>query len=195
MRRLAAIWFLFLLSSGCECRNHGVRRDVALTANVQGRLADGGAFDNSDPGLKSSYMGGGSAVFGTPAPSYTHPRIAFPQDMTVEMPFLTRLATGEAHLVDLNLTVRQVSDGPSQIDLDDTRAALDGWSGVQGQVSVTTLAQDCSHGGDDCLIQLHATIELSATNAGGDTIRVTGATLDQEDTYFDEPTMCAQVGE
>ena len=195
MRVVVAVSVTLFWLSGCECRNHGGMTDFTLTANVQVQLADGRIFDNRDPGLESSYQGGGGVVFGTPDPLRGDSRVAFPQDMTVTMPFLTRLTTGESHSVDLTLIVRQVAAGPSQVDLDDTRAALDGWSGLHGHVSITTLTQDCSHGASDCIIELHATIELSATSAGGDTLGISGAMLDRQDTYFDVPAMCAQIGE
>lgn len=194
-RRLAvAIAILLWLPSGCECRDHGTTRSLEVTADVQGRLTDGRTFDNHEPLLAYSNPGAGLA-FGAANALASHAPIALPDDMTVDMPFLTHYADGGNHRIDLRLTVRDVPAGPSEIDLDETRAALDGWSGLQGHLSITLLAQDCGHGAYDCWLQLHATLDMSALDAAGDAISMTGAMLDAKETYYDVPTMCAQIGE
>ena len=70
----------------------------------------------------------------------------------------------------------------------------DCWSG-QITTSIATLTQDCSHGSTSCLIALHATVTVAATNAFGDSISLTGATVDVSETYARQKIMCAQVGE
>ncbi len=62
-------------------------------------------------------------------------------------------------------------------------------------MSITTLSQDCSNGRNYCLMELHATLAVSAVDAGGATLSLTGAALDVRDRYSRQPTMCAVVGE
>ena len=163
MRHAApAMLVLLWVSPGCgPCWSSGVTADSHLTATVQGQLADGRTFDNRDPGLEAPDSRW-SLQFGMPTSSNSPP-IAFPQDMIVTMPFVTRFSDGENHPLTVQLTVRQVPSGPSEIDLDDTRALVDGWGSVRGHLSITTLAQDCSHGNQDCLTEMHAGFSVSAT--------------------------------
>ena len=107
---------------------------------------------------------------------------------------LYRVARETAGL-DLPLTVRNVPLGPSEIELDDTRALIEGWSGLQGHLSISTLSEDCSHGSSYCLIELHATLALTAVGTDGSTLSLTAAVFDVQDTYSRQPTMCAVVGE
>jgi hypothetical protein len=182
------------LSSGCgDCYSTGIAPDFHLTATVQGQLADGRTFDTHYTDLEAPNSSA-SVQFGMPAAYHSLP-ITFPQDMIVTMPLVVGLSDGSNYRLALQLTVRQVPSGPSEIDLDDTRAQVDGWSQVQGHLSMTTLSQDCSNGSHDCLIAMHGGLSLSATNAAGDTFSLTGGVLDLKETYYRVQIMCAQIGE
>ena len=122
-----------------------------------------------------------------------------PQDLNAGLTFEVRVndgpAAGNAFDITLKLVVRDVPLGPSEIDLDDTRATIDGWSGLQGHMSITALSQDCSHGDKWCLLDLHATFSVSATGPGG-TLTLTGVALDALDTYSQWKVMCeSHIGE
>jgi hypothetical protein len=96
--------------------------------------------------------------------------------------------------VPLNLMIRDVPVGPSEIDLDETRATLEGWPDLQGHLSITALSQDCSHGAHYCLVAVDATLSASARRDGA-VLSVTGVTLTARGTYLRSKEMCAVIGE
>ena len=159
-----------------------------------GLRADGATYTNQPPGMAASCPS---------APSLRDPSmtggardpITAPADLTVALRFGVLWSDGVASNVQLELVIHDVALGPAEIDLDDTRAQLAGWSGLQGHASIATLAQDCSHDKYSCLIALHGTVTLAATNAFGDSVSLTGATVDVSETYTRQKIMCAQVGE
>jgi hypothetical protein len=118
-----------------------------------------------------------------------------PEDLKTIPMFDVRGADGSPGSVALILTIHDVALGPSETDLDDSRARIEGWTGLQGHVTIKTLSQDCSHGSHSCLLDLHATLTLSAHSSYGDTLSLTGATLDVSETYKRQKVMCVQIGE
>jgi hypothetical protein len=190
----AATWVLLLVSPGCgDCWSSGITPDFRLTATLQGQLADGRTFDTQYTDLEAPNPSA-SVQFGMPAAYHSRP-IAFPQEMIVTMPLVVRLSDGASDRLSLQLTVREVPSGPSEIDLDDARALVDGWSNVRGHLGITKLSQDCSNGSQNCVIEMHGELSLSATNAAGDTFSMTGATFDLQETYYRVQITCAQIGE
>jgi hypothetical protein len=195
MRVLPAVILCILLASvsGCgDCYSSGVKTDCLLDGDVEGQSSDGTTYSNRQPGLAASCptasFGGRSFGGGVAAGSS-------PQDLNVGLMFDTRVDTNppSADSLTLKLTVRSVPLGPSEIDLDDTRATISGWSGLQGHISVTALSVDCSHGEFYCLLDLHATLAVSATSLDGRTLSLTGTTLDVHDSYWREKVMCTGV--
>ena len=195
MRRSVAVVLgmtLLSLVAGCgDCLSSNVTTECQVTGTLQGAVFRRNDLQQSGPGLAAScptvsyggrtYSGGG------------HPASS-PQDLNVGLSFDARvdagqLAAGGAVAVTLKLVVRDVPPGPSEIDLDDTRAAITGWSGLNGHLSITALSQDCSHGNDWCLLDLHATLSVAALGSDG-TLALTGVALAAQDTYRSDKVMC-----
>jgi hypothetical protein len=158
--------------SGCgDCWGDGYDTDCQIVGHLQD-----GSYDNQGPvpGQKCA------ARLGT-----WREVVSAPQDLWIEVSF---------DAVMVALTVRDVPLGPSEIDLDDTRAAIEGWSGLQGHLSITAASQDCSNGNYECLLAMHATLSVSGNNRDGPA-SLTEATLDQRETFVRIKTMCAVLGE
>ena len=195
MRPLAAAVvlppLLSLLSACGDCTTGVVSTECRIAGNVQVQFPDGTTTTNQAPGLDASCLPW-SFQFGS-----RRDPIAAPQDLVAGLRFevIRSTAPSSTELVDLELTIAEVPLGPSEIDLDDTRARLEGWSGLQGHMSITTLSQDCSNGRYNCLLELHATLAVSAVAADGGTLSLTEAALHVRDTYSRQATMCAVVGE
>jgi hypothetical protein len=183
------------LVSGCgDCLNTHITTECQVTGDLQGEWADGTTYSNEGPGLEAScptvsyggrsYSGGG------------HP-VSSPQDLDIGLTFDARVnagqpAAGGAVVVTLKLVVRDVAPGPSEIDLDDTRATISGWSGLQGHLSIRAISQDCSHGDNYCLLALHATLSVSAGGSDGN-LTLTGVALDALDAYRQDAVMCTGI--
>jgi hypothetical protein len=182
-----------LLPSCGDCWSGQITTTCAVTGAVSGVSADGTTYTNQAGGEASC-----PSAASLRDPSKTggaRDPITAPADLTVALRFGVLWSNGVASSVQLELVVHDVALGPSEIALDDARATLAGWSGLQGHASIATLSQDCSHGKYSCLIALHATVTLAATNAFGDSVSLTGATVDVSETYARQKIMCAQVGE
>ena len=185
--------------AGCgDCWSEGVATDCRIAGTLQGRFADGTDFSNQAPGLDATCLPR-SFMFGSQRFAGGREQVLGLQDLVAGLRFDVRptfITDGSGTVrLDLPLTVRNAPLGPSEIDLDDSRALIEGWSGLQGHLSVITLSEDCSHGIYYCLIELHATLALTAVATDGSTVSLTAAMFDVQDTYSREPTACAVVGE
>jgi hypothetical protein len=184
------VLLLLSLLPGCgDCWSDHITTDCQVAGTVQGQFSDGTTYANSAPGLGSCPS---RPSLGDP---YGPGPATMPEDLITELSFDARRSIGDITLVDLKLTIHSVAPGSSEIDLDDTRAAIQGYSGLQGHISIAVLSQDCSHGSYSCLIELHATLTVSAVSSFGDSVSLTAATLDVSETYARVKIMCAQVGE
>jgi hypothetical protein len=145
-----------------------------------GTIAGSGGLPASNPCVTSYYA------------HETDPRLA--RDLTVVLSFRVWSAADPTSappaFVDLRLTVHDVPEGASEIDLDDDRAEVEGWSGVGGHLSVSRLERDCSHGNLACVTTLDATFAVTATNTSGDSVTVGPATLELRERYVIQDVMC-----
>jgi hypothetical protein len=202
MRTLAAVVRcvpLLSLLSGCgDCWSTFVTTRCSVAGDLEGTSADGTTYDNHSPRQEAScptVSFGGRGYSGGARPASS------PQDLNIGLIFHAPATTdpstttaGRAVDVTLKMTVRDVPLGASEIDLDDTRASLAGWSGLHGHISVSDLSQNCSRGQDYCLLAVHAMFSVSASGPDG-TLSLTGVTLDAQDWYERVMTMCAVIGE
>jgi hypothetical protein len=183
-----------LLPSCGDCWSGQITTSCEVSGTLMGQRADGATYTNQPPEMATSCPS---------APSLRDPAmtggardpVTAPADLTVALRFGVLWSDGVASNVQLQLTIHDVAFGHAEIALDDTRATLAGWNGLQGHASIAALSQDCSHGNYSCLIALHATFDVSAANAFGDSVSLTGATVDVSETYARQKIMCAQVGE
>jgi hypothetical protein len=180
---------------GCgDCWSWQITSDCQVTGTVVERFVDGRTYDNQSQGLEAVCPAGASLGSASPVEN-VHDQATAPADLKAIPMFDLRAADGSTGGVALILTIHDVALGPSEIDLDDTRARVEGWTGLQGHISITTLSQDCSHGSHSCALDLHATLNLSARSDYGDTLTVTGGKLDVTETYVRRQVMCVQIGE
>jgi len=186
---------LLSLLSGCgDCWHTEVDTRCDVAGHLEVTSAGGPTYDNQ--GLSAScptLSFGGRSYSGGSLPDSP------PQDLNMGLMFTARETTGSATVSStvaytLKMVVRDVPPGPSEIDLDDARATLSGWSDLHGHVSISELSRDCSHGQDLCLLTLHATFAVSASSPDG-TLSLSGVTLDAQDEYVHVQTMCAVIGE
>jgi hypothetical protein len=179
------------------CWNTHVATTCGVTGDVSGTFSDGQPFDNRSSGLSATcptVSFGGRNYSGGALPATA------PQDLNLGLTFQVRITTvpvtpGSAFTLPLKLAIRSVPLGPSEFDLDDARATLEGHDGLQGHIGITELSQDCSsHGDNFCLLALHATVSVSAGGNGG-TLTLTDVVLDAQDMYARTEVMCAVIGE
>jgi len=187
---------LSLLSGSGDCWNTFVTTRCSVAGDLEGTSAGGTSYDNHSPNQEAScptVSFGGRGYSGGSLPDSS------PQDLNMGLMFTARETTepapaGSQVAFTLKMTVRDVPLGPSEIDLDDARATLSGWSDLHGHISISELSRDCSRGQDYCLLRLHATFAVSGTSPDS-TLSLTGVTLDAQDGYERVMTMCAVIGE
>jgi hypothetical protein len=163
------------LDFGCGCNDGFVSSDCVVSGDLQVRASDGTTHDRvglpADNLCAFSYYGRTT-------------------DQELVVVLSAPITTGAAaRFVDLRLTVLDVPEGPSEIELDDTRATIDEWGDIQGHISIATLTRDRTNGPRFPLTTLHATLALSATNAAGETLTLS-VTLDLRETYGTHDIMC-----
>jgi hypothetical protein len=95
--------------------------------------------------------------------------------------------------VRFTLTVHDVTSGPAEIDLDDTRAIIPGFNHLQGHVSIGALSLNCQNTTGVCTLSLAATFSLSAVSAANpdpEMLTVTSGTIDLHEDANEVPAMC-----
>jgi hypothetical protein len=181
-----------LLLTGCSCH----KEDIVTDCQVTGQLTDQTAnLTYVSTGLASDVICSSDSFSFARTGELTAPR-----DLKLAVRFHVRDATraaptdGTFPFVQFKLTVRDVPFGPSEIELDDTRAEVEGCNGLHGHLGITSLTPNC-HDSLYCPIDLQGTLSFSAVSlTDGSVLNLTNASVNIHQTYVKRDVMCGGDG-
>jgi len=181
-----------LLLTGCSCH----QEEIVTDCRVSGQLTDQTANVN----YVSTGLASDITCF---SDSFSFPQrgeLTAPRDLKLAVRFHVREATQATPtdatfpFVQFVLTVRDVPFGSSEIELDDTRAQVEGCNGLHGHLGITSLTPSC-HDSLYCPIDLQGTLSFSAVSlADGAVLNLTDASVNVHQTYVKRDVACGGDG-
>ena len=169
-----------LLLAGCSCHHE----EIVTDCRVAGQLTD----HQADVKYVSTGLPADVTCF-SDSFSFVGSQTAASRDLTFAVRFHVRDSNAASPtdqtfpFVQFKMTVHDVPLGPSEIELDDTRAQVEGCTGLQGHLTIASLSQSC-HDSIFCPIDLGATLTFAAvTTADRSMLSLTAATVDVHQAY------------
>jgi len=181
-----------LFLTGCSCHQEEIVTDCRVTGELTEQTAN---LTYVSTGLASDVT-----CFSDSFSFARRGELTAPRELKLAVRFHVREATRAAPtdatfpFVGFELTVHDVPFGPSEIELDDTRAKIEGCNALHGHLGITALTPSC-HDSLYCPIDLEGTLTFSAVSlADGAVLDLTNASVNIHQTYVKRDVMCGGDG-